>query len=111
MTSNILADSTFAGLSRLGDDDGTAIWTVLTDEKEVRAAIEARAKERLAEQAAQDEFYCKLLLERKEPTGGESAGPSQAAVAKVEARAVAAEARAEAAEAKAKSSGCHCLIA
>ena len=43
---------------------------MLTDEKEVRAAIEARAKERLAEQAAQEKFYCELLvkLEREEPT-------------------------------------------
>ena len=81
MTSNILADSTFAGLSRLGDDDGTAIWTVLTDEKEVRAAIEARAKERLAQQAAQEKFFHALLLlklERKEPNG-EASSALQAA--------------------------------
>eukprot|EP00964_Phaeocystis_antarctica_P068075 scaffold41228_cov50-Phaeocystis_antarctica.AAC.4 len=115
------AGNTFAGLRRLGDDDGTAVWTVLTEEKEVRAAIEARAKERLAEQAAQEKFYSKLLLERKGQTAGESANPSrgaQAAAAKLEARAEAAEAeahtakavaRAEAAEAKA--SGCQCLIA
>ena len=114
-------ENTFAGLRRLGDDDGTAVWTLLTDEKEVRAAIEARAKERLAEQAAQEKFYSKLLLERKGQTAGESANPSrgaQAAAAKLEARAEAAEAeahtakavaRAEAAEAKA--SGCQCLIA
>ena len=74
------ADSTFAGLRRLGDDDGTAVWTVLTDEKEVRAAIEARAKERLAEQAAQEKFYSKLLLERKEPTTVEPVGSSKAKV-------------------------------
>ena len=91
--------NTFAGLRRLGDDDGTAVWTVLTDDKRVRAAIEARAKEHLAEQVVQEKFYSKLLLERKEPTAGESAGSSQEEVVKVEARAVAAEARAEAAEA------------
>ena len=56
-------------------------------------------------------------MEWKGQTAGESAGASQAAVAKVEARAVAAEAavakaesRAEAAEAKANASGCQCLI-
>ena len=26
-------NKTYAGLRRLGDDDGTAVWTVLTDEK------------------------------------------------------------------------------
>jgi len=109
-------ENTFAGLRRLGDDDGTAVWTVLTGEKEVREAIAKRAKERLAEQAAlQEEFY-KLLLERKEPTAGESAGPSQEEAVEVEARAMAAEARAaaaeaELAEAKAKASSCStCLI-
>ena len=95
-------ENTFAGLRRLGEDDGTAVWTVLTDEKEVRAAVEARAKERLAQQAAQERFYSKLLLERKEPTAGDSAGSSQEEVVKVEARAVAAEARAVAAEAEAE---------
>eukprot|EP00964_Phaeocystis_antarctica_P071278 scaffold43467_cov65-Phaeocystis_antarctica.AAC.6 len=56
------ADSTFAGLRRLGNDDGTAVWTLLTDEKEVRAATKARAKERLTEQAAQEELVHALLL-------------------------------------------------
>ena len=57
-------------------------------------------------------------MEWKGQTAGESAGLSQAAVAKVEARALVAEAavakaeaRAEAAEAKAQASGCQCLIA
>ena len=56
------ADKTFAGLRRLGNDDGTAVWTLLTDEKEVRAATKARAKERLTEQAAQEELVHTLLL-------------------------------------------------
>eukprot|EP00964_Phaeocystis_antarctica_P099032 scaffold64945_cov55-Phaeocystis_antarctica.AAC.1 len=56
------ADKTFAGLCRLGNDDGTAVWTLLTDEKEVQAAIKARAKERLTEQAAQEELVHALLL-------------------------------------------------
>ena len=109
-------ENTFAGLRRLGDDDGTAVWTVLTDEKEVREAIEARAKERLAEQVAQEEFVHAVLLERKHPTAGKSAGPSQEEAVEVEARAMAAEARAaaaeaELAEAKAKASSCStCLI-
>ena len=110
-------ENTFAGLRRLGDDDGTAVWTVLTDEKEVLAAIEARAKERLAEQVAQEEFVHAVLLERKHPTAGKSAGPSQEEAVEVEARArMAAEARAAAAEADlaeayAKASSCSkCLI-
>ena len=49
---------------------------------EVRAAIEARAKERLAQQAAQEKFFHALLLlklERKEPNGEASSALRQLA--------------------------------
>mmetsp|Transcript_74809 Transcript_74809/g.206351 ORF Transcript_74809/g.206351 Transcript_74809/m.206351 type:complete len:1089 (+) Transcript_74809:132-3398(+) len=46
----------FAGLRRLGDpEDGTAVWTTLTDPAKVKAAIEARAKERRSEVRSQEE--------------------------------------------------------
>ena len=33
-------DKDYAGLRRIGDEDGTAVWTLLTDPEEVKAAIE-----------------------------------------------------------------------
>jgi len=61
---------TFAGLQRLGDpEDGTAIWTTLTDPAEVKAAIEARAKERRGEQRAAAE----ALREELKPQHNEAA--------------------------------------
>ena len=42
----------FAGLQRIGDpEDGTALWTTLTDPAEVKQAIEARSRERQARAA------------------------------------------------------------
>ena len=35
----------FAGLQRFGDDQGTAIWTVLTNKKEIEDAIQKRTKQ------------------------------------------------------------------
>ena len=40
------SDKDYAGLRRIGDDDGTAVWTLLTDPEEVKAAIEKRAAQR-----------------------------------------------------------------
>ena len=42
-------DGAYAGLRRIGDEDGTAVWTLLTDPEEVKAAIEERAAQRRAE--------------------------------------------------------------
>jgi hypothetical protein len=40
----------FAGLQRIGDpNDGTALWTTLTDPQEIKSALEARTREREAE--------------------------------------------------------------
>ena len=47
----------YAGLRRIGDpNDGTAVWTRLTDPKEVKAALEARARERREETKRRDEY-------------------------------------------------------
>ena len=42
------SDKDYAGLRRIGDEDGTAVWTLLTDPEEVKAAIEKRAAQRQA---------------------------------------------------------------
>ena len=40
----------FAGLQRIGDpNDGTALWTTLTDPQLIKTALEARTREREAE--------------------------------------------------------------
>ena len=40
----------FAGLQRIGDpNDGTALWTTLTDQQQIKSALVARAREREAE--------------------------------------------------------------
>ena len=41
-------DREYACLRRIGDEDGTAVWTLLTDPEEVKAAIEKRAAQRRA---------------------------------------------------------------
>ena len=47
-------DGEYAGLRRIGDEDGTAVWTLLTDPEEVKAALEARARERREETKLRD---------------------------------------------------------
>ena len=51
----------YAGLRRIGDDDGTAVWTLLTDPEEVKAAIEKRAAQRRAEARRHDERFQELM--------------------------------------------------
>ena len=51
------SDKDYAGLRRIGDDDGTAVWTLLTDPEEVKAAIEKRAAQRRAEARRRDERF------------------------------------------------------
>ena len=55
----------FAGLQRIGDpNDGTALWTMLSDAQQIKSAIEKRAIDREAElhdQAAYEEQGALLL--------------------------------------------------
>ena len=47
----------FAGLQRIGDpNDGTALWTTLTDPQEIKSALEARGREREAELRAGNKY-------------------------------------------------------
>ena len=55
-------DGEYAGLRRIGDpSDGTAVWTLLTDPEEVKAAIEKRAAQRRAEARRHDERFQELM--------------------------------------------------
>ena len=55
------SDKDYAGLRRIGDEDGTAVWTLLTDPEEVKAAIEKRAAQRRAEARRRDERFQELM--------------------------------------------------
>ena len=47
----------FAGLQRIGDpNDGTALWTTLTDPQAIKSALEARGREREAEMRAGNKY-------------------------------------------------------
>ena len=47
--------STYAGLQKVGDEtEGTAVWTTLTDPREVQEALKARAASRRAERRLQE---------------------------------------------------------
>ncbi|EOD13279.1 hypothetical protein EMIHUDRAFT_119917 [Emiliania huxleyi CCMP1516] len=61
----------YAGLRRIADEDGTAVWTALTDPSAVKAAIEARAKERREEERRGDE-----LLQQALELSSSAAGPT-----------------------------------
>ena len=52
-------DKGYAGLRRIADEDGTAVWTVLK-ETEVAAQLEKRAGERREEEQRRDELFSAL---------------------------------------------------
>ena len=66
-------DGEYAGLRRIGDDDGTAVWTALTDPDEVKAALEARARERRAETKRGEADYATYLREKAAGSGATAA--------------------------------------
>ena len=82
-------DEGYAGLRRIADEDGTAVWTALK-ETEVAAQLEKRARERREEEQRRDELFTALART-----------PSEAANDVVTLRAELKAAREEATEAKA----------
>ena len=61
----------FAGLHRIGDpNDGTALWTALTDPKDIEKALKERAEERKAEQRKQDENVREIAQKEVESAPG-----------------------------------------
>jgi len=51
----------FAGLQRIGDpEDGTALWTALTDQADIENALKKRTKQREEEQLKQNEHFKKI---------------------------------------------------
>jgi len=58
---------TFAGLRRVADEDGSAIWTLLTDPAKVKKAIEKRSLQRRAEQQQTEATVQAALKEKASP--------------------------------------------
>ena len=52
-------DKGYAGLRRIADEDGTAVWTLLK-ETEVAAQLERRARERREEEQRRDDLFSAL---------------------------------------------------
>ena len=73
-------DREYAGLRRIGDpSDGTAVWTLLTDPEEVKAAIEKRAAQRRAEARRHDERFQELMDNADAGSGAGETGAAAAA--------------------------------
>ncbi|KAK1745632.1 serine/threonine-protein kinase [Skeletonema marinoi] len=54
----------FAGLQRIGDpEDGTALWTLLTDPADIEKALKERANQRKEEERTQKEHFKKMAVE------------------------------------------------
>ena len=47
----------YAGLRRVGGDDGAALWTAILKETEVAAQLEKRAAERQSEERRHEKFF------------------------------------------------------
>ena len=93
------SDKNYAGLRRIGDDDGTAVWTLLTDPEDVNEAIEKRAAQRRAEARRRDD-YVKSLMINNAAGGGADAGAA-APVAEAAPKAAETQAAAQSGEAAA----------
>ena len=70
----------YAGLRRIGDDDGLAVWTKLTDPAEVKKALEARADARREEAKRGEAFFTKLVNGTQEPPSDEPRRPGPCCV-------------------------------
>ena len=81
-------DGDYAGLRRIGDpNDGTAVWTRLTDPVAVKDALAKRAKEQNAERKRGEDDYATYLREKTagadasaEAAGATAAGSGPSAV-------------------------------
>ena len=62
----------YAGLHRVADEDGTAVWTILK-EMEVAAQLEKRAGERREEERRRDDLFSELARTPSEATGATKA--------------------------------------
>ena len=87
----------YAGLRRIANEDGTAVWTIL-DEKEVTTKLEERTKQRKQEERRHDDLFGAQYAQLRAPS--ETTG-TKAEAAEAERFRVVADAGEKAAEEKA----------
>jgi len=67
-------DEGYAGLRRIADDDGTAVWTILK-ETEVAAQLEQRTKERREEERRHEKVFS--AVQARAPSEATAAAPNE----------------------------------
>jgi hypothetical protein len=87
----------YAGLRRIADEDGTAVWTILK-EAEVAAQLEQRTKERREEERRHEKIFS--AVQARAPSEATAAAPNE--VETLQAELKAAHGEAEAAREKAE---------
>ena len=65
----------YAGLHRVADEDGTAVWTILK-ETEVAAQLEKRAGERREEERRRDNLFSEQCAQARTPSEATDAAPN-----------------------------------
>ena len=60
-------DEGYAGLRRIADEDGTAVWTILK-ETEVATQLEKRAGERREEERRRDNLFSEQCAQARAPS-------------------------------------------
>ena len=85
-------DKGYAGLRRIADDDGAAVWTILK-ETEVAAQLEKRAGERREEERRRDDLFSELA---RTPSEATNAAPNEVKTLRAELKVAREKAEAEA---------------
>ena len=85
-------DEGYAGLRRIADEDGTAVWTILK-ETEVAAQLEKRAGERREEERRRDDLFSELA---RTPSEATNAAPNEVKTLRAELKVAREKAEAEA---------------
>ena len=85
-------DEGYAGLRRIADEDGTAVWTILK-ETEVPAQLEKRAGERREEERRRDDLFSELA---RTPSEATNAAPNEVKTLRAELKVAREKAEAEA---------------
>ena len=75
-------DEGYAGLRRIADEDGTAVWTILK-ETEVAAQLERRAGERREEERRHEKIFSALSAQAHAPSEATDAASNEVETALV----------------------------
>ena len=79
-------DEGYAGLRRIADEDGTAVWTILK-ETEVATQLEKRAGERREEERRRDNLFSEQCAQARAPSEVTDAEPNEVETLRAELKA------------------------